>query len=101
MYKEEGNYETLLSTASTAHLPLSFESHKVVLTDVDFSLCCEIYCDMLLLYVTIDLTIFMIIIKVLQDKQKYCKRKAKMADISACLFRVTCNKISGILIHKN
>ena len=30
------------------------------------------------------------------------KRRAKiLANIAACLFRGTCNKISGILIHKN
>ena len=43
-----------------------------------------------------------VIVKFLQDKRKYCKRRAKFsADISACLFRVTCNKVSGILTHKN
>ena len=43
-----------------------------------------------------------IIVKFLQDKKKYRKRRAKIsADISARLFRVTCNKVSGILIHKD
>ena len=42
------------------------------------------------------------IVKFLQDKKKYRKRRAKIsADISARLFRVTCNKVSGILVHKN
>ena len=42
------------------------------------------------------------IIKFLQDKKKYRKRRAKIsADISARLFRVTCDKVSGILIHKD
>ena len=42
------------------------------------------------------------IVKFLQDKEKYRKRRAKIsADISARLFRVTCNKVSGILIHKD
>ena len=42
------------------------------------------------------------IVKFLQDKKKYRKRRAKIsADISACLFRVTCNKVSGILILKD
>ena len=43
-----------------------------------------------------------VIVKFLQDKKKYCKRRAKIsADISARLFRVTCDKVSGILIHKD
>ena len=43
-----------------------------------------------------------VIVKFLQDKKKYRKRRAKIsADISARLFRVTCNKVSGILIHKD
>ena len=43
-----------------------------------------------------------VIVKFLQDKKKYRKRRAKIsADISARLFRVTCDKVSGILIHKN
>ena len=52
---------------------------------------------------TIDiLRINVLIVKFLQDKKKYRKRRAKIsADISARLFRVTCNKVSGILIHKN
>ena len=42
------------------------------------------------------------IVKFLQDKKKYRKRRAKIsADISARLFRVTCNKVSGILILKD
>ena len=46
--------------------------------------------------------IFAVIVKFLQDKKKYRKRRAKIsADISARLFRVTCNKVSGILIHKD
>ena len=46
--------------------------------------------------------ISMIIVKFLQDKKKYRKRRAKIsADISARLFRVTCNKVSGMLIHKD
>ena len=45
---------------------------------------------------------FIFIVKFLQDKKKYRKRRAKMsADISARLFRVTCNKVSSILIHKD
>ena len=43
-----------------------------------------------------------VIVKFLQDKKKYRKRRAKIsADISARLFRVMCNKVSGILIHKD
>ena len=43
-----------------------------------------------------------IIVKFLQDKKKYRKRRAKIsADISARLFRVTCNKVSGILTRKD
>ena len=38
-----------------------------------------------------------LIVKFLQDKLKYWKR----ANISTCLFKVTCNKVSGILTHKN
>ena len=46
--------------------------------------------------------IIVVIVKFLQDKKKYRKRRAKIsADISARLFRVTCNKVSGILIHKD
>ena len=46
--------------------------------------------------------VYHIIVKFLQDKKKYRKRRAKIsADISARLFRVTCNKVSGILIHKD
>ena len=42
-----------------------------------------------------------VIVKFLQDKKKYCKRRAKIsADISARLFRVMC-KVSSILIHKD
>ena len=42
------------------------------------------------------------IVEFLQDKKKYRKRQAKIsADISARLFRVTCNKVSSILIHKD
>ena len=47
-------------------------------------------------------SINMIIVKFLQDKKKYRKRRAKIsADISARLFRVTCNKVSSILMHKD
>ena len=43
-----------------------------------------------------------IIVKFLQDKKKYHKRRAKIsADISAHLFRVMCNKVSGILTHRD
>ena len=46
--------------------------------------------------------ILIVIVKFLQDKKKYRKRRAKIsADISARLFRVTCNKVSSILIHKD
>ena len=46
--------------------------------------------------------IYLLIVKFLDDKKKYRKRRAKIsADISARLFRVTCNKVSGILIHKD
>ena len=46
--------------------------------------------------------LYHLIVKFLQDKKKYRKRRAKIsADISARLFRVTCNKVSGILIHKD
>ena len=42
-----------------------------------------------------------VVVKFLQDNQKYCKRRAKIsANISARLFRVTCNKISSMRIHK-
>ena len=41
-----------------------------------------------------------VIVKFLQDKKKYRKKRAKIsADISARLFRVTCNKVSGILTN--
>ena len=50
----------------------------------------------------LDLQVIEIIVKFLQDKKKYRKRRAKIsADISARLFRVTCNKVSGVLIHKD
>ena len=43
-----------------------------------------------------------VIVKFLQDKKKYRKRRAKIsADISARLFRVKCNKVSSILMHKD
>ena len=46
--------------------------------------------------------ISVLIIKFLQDKKKYRKRRAKIsADTSARLFRVTCHKVSGILMHKD
>ena len=46
--------------------------------------------------------LLLIIVQFLPDKQKYCKRPGKIsADISARLIRVTCNKVSGILVHKN
>ena len=46
--------------------------------------------------------IYPVIVKLLEDKQRYCKRRAKIsADISACLFGITCYKVSGIPIHKN
>ena len=49
-----------------------------------------------------NLMIKLVIVKFLQDKKKYRKRRAKIsADISGRLFRVTCNKVSGILIHKD
>ena len=51
---------------------------------------------------TIIIKILCIIVKFLQDKRKYRKRRAKIiANISARLFRVMCNKVSGIPIHKD
>ena len=46
------------------------------------------------------LTSQLLIVKFLQDKKKYCKRRAKIsADISARLFKVTC-KVSSTQIHR-
>ena len=48
------------------------------------------------------LNVWKVIVKFLQDKKKYRKRRTKIsADISARVFRVRCNKVSGILIHKD
>ena len=41
-----------------------------------------------------------VIVKFLQNKQKYCERRAKIsADNSVRLFRVMCNKVSRIPIR--
>ena len=42
------------------------------------------------------------IVKFLEGKRKFRQRRAKIsADISAHLFGVTCNKLSGLQIHRN